>query len=156
LNEPNPGRSRLATLPFRVLLELAALVAAAPRIWNSTTRKLLAAVFLVALVDLNSGHVRDLVRGLVTSWQSSQVLMQLGAIAGALDAEYASYSRYPEPGRFHEFVRTWVKGHPDDPSRDHWGSPIGFAPDGARYELWSCGRDRACGTADDIRYSGGP
>jgi hypothetical protein len=151
-----PERNWLAALPYRVLLEVSALVAAGPKIWSGTARKLAGAVLLVALVDLNTSHVRNVIRGLVTSWQSSQTRMKMGAISAALDAEYASYARYPPPDQFHHFVRSWVQGQGEDPASDYWGSPIALSVDGIRYELWSCGRDTECGTEDDIRYRGGP
>jgi hypothetical protein len=155
MNEP-PARNRLAVLPYRVLLELSALIASAPRLWRSTTRKLVGALVLVALVHVNTSHVQGVIHRLVLSWQSSQTQMKMGAIAAALDAEYASHARYPEPDQFHHFVRTWVDGRGEDPASDYWGYPFSFSTNGSMYWLGSCGRDAQCGTDDDIRYEGGP
>lgn len=157
-DDPRPrrsGRSRLAALPYRAVAELSSLTAGQRRVWSSTTRKLVGAFILIALVDLNSSHVRDVVRGLVGSWQDSQTLMKMGAIAAVLDAEYASYARYPDPHVFHALVRDWIPGQDTDPALDYWGSPILLKVDGVYYELVSCGRDTLCGTADDIRRRGG-
>ena len=156
MTPPPPERNWLAALPYRILLELSGLVSAGPKIWSGTTKKLLGAVLLVALVDVNTSHVRNVIRGLVTSWQASQTQMKMGAIAAALDAEYATYARYPEPDQFLHFVRSWVEGQGEDPASDYWGSPIAFAADGVNYELWSCGRATECGPDYDIRYRGGP
>lgn len=148
-------RSRLATLPYRAVVELSSLVSAHRRLWSRTTHKLIGAFILLALVDLNSSHVRDVVRGLVGSWQAAQTQMKMGAIAAVLDAEYASYARYPEPHAFHALVREWIPGQDSDPARDYWGSPILLEVEGVYYELVSCGRDTVCGTEDDIRRRGG-
>jgi hypothetical protein len=142
-------------LPYRVVAEMASLTSAQRRLWSGTTRKLVGAFIVLALVDLNSSHVRDVVRGLVGSWQASQTLMKMGAIAAVLDAEYASYARYPAPDQFHGFVREWIPGQDSDPARDYWGSPIVLTVDGVYYELVSCGRDTVCGSEDDIRRRGG-
>ena len=150
-----PPRNRLATLPYRALLEVSSVVKTQRGVWTGTTRKLVGAFIVLALVDLNSSHVRDVVRGLVTSWQASQTEMKMGAIAAALDAEYASAARYPGPEQFHEFVRTWVEAPEGDPARDYWGGLIHFTPEGVYYELHSCGKDTVCGSADDIRRRGG-
>ena len=149
------GRSRVATLPYRAVIELSSLVAAQRRLWASTSRKLIGAFIVLALVDLNSSHVRDVVRALVASWQGAQTQMKMGAIAAVLDAEYASFARYPEPHDFHELVREWIPGQETDPARDSWGSLITLTVEGVYYELHSCGRDTVCGTDDDIRRHGG-
>jgi hypothetical protein len=150
-----PERNRVATLPYRFVLEASTLMKAQRGVWTRTTRKLVGAFIVLALVDLNSSHVRDVVRGLVASWQASQTEMKMGAIAAALDAEYASAGRYPSADQFHEFVRTWVAGQDGDPARDYWGSLITFSPEGPYYELHSCGTDTVCGSEDDIRRRGG-
>ena len=150
-----PERNRLATLPYRAILEVSALMKTQRGVWTSTTRKLVGAFIVLALVDLNSSHVRGVVRGLVTSWQASQTEMKMGAIAAALDAEYASSARYPSAEEFHEFVRTWVSAQEGDPARDYWGSVMTFTPEGVYYELHSCGKDTVCGSEDDIRRRGG-
>jgi hypothetical protein len=142
-------------LPYRAVAEMSSLTSAQRRLWSSTTRKLVGAFIVLALVDLNSSHVRDVVRGLVASWQASQTEMKMGAIAAALDAEYASAAQYPAADRFHEFVRTWVTAQEGDPARDYWGSLIAFTPEGVYYELHSCGKDTICGSDDDIRRRGG-
>lgn len=148
-------RGRLASLPYRAVVELPSLTAAQRRLWSGTTRKLIGAFIVLALVDLNSSHVRDVVRGLVDSWQASQTLMKMGAIAAVLDAEYASHARYPAPHEFQAMVREWIPGQASDPARDYWGSPIVLTIDGVYYELVSCGRDGVCGSEDDIRRRGG-
>jgi hypothetical protein len=148
-------RGRLAALPFRSLVEMSAFVAAQRGAWSRTARKLVGAFIVLALVDLNSTHVRDVVRGLVASWQEAETLNKMGIIAATMDAEYASYGRYPEPEAFHDFVRQWVESFEGDPARDYWGTLIVVTVDGVGYELASCGRDRACGTADDLRRRGG-
>lgn len=56
-------RSRLASFPYRAVVELSSLPAAQRRLWSGTTRKLIGAFIVLALVDLNSSHVRDVVRG---------------------------------------------------------------------------------------------
>jgi hypothetical protein len=142
-------------LPYRAVAELSSLTSAQRRLWSSTTRKLIGAFIVLALVDLNASHVRDVVRGLVRSWQDSQTLMKMGAVAAVLDAEYASYARYPKPEEFHGMVREWIPAQDRDPVRDHWGSLMLLKVDGAYYELVSCGQDTVCGTADDIRRRGG-
>jgi hypothetical protein len=149
------GRSRLASLPFRVVAEISSSASTQRGLWARTARKLVGALIVLALVDLNSTHVRDVVRGLVASWQEAQTLNQMGSIAGALDAEYASYARYPDPEAFPEFVRQWVEVIEGDPARDRWGTLITLQVDGYGYELLSCGRDTVCGTGDDIRRRGG-
>jgi hypothetical protein len=150
-----PQRKRLLILPFRAIAEVSALMKTQRGVWTSTARKLVGAFIVLALVDLNSSHVRDVVRGLVTSWQASQTEMKMGAIAAALDAEYASYARFPSADQFHEFVRTWIPGQEGDPARDYWGSLITLTPEGVSYELHSCGKDTVCGSQDDIRRRGG-
>ena len=152
---PRDPPSRLATLPYRAVDELSWLASAPRRLWSRTARKLVGAFIVLALVDLNSTHVRDVVRGLVDSWQAAQTRMKMGAIAAVLDAEYASYARYPAPEQFHALVREWIPGQDTDPARDYWGSPILLEVDGVYYELVSCGRDTVCGSADDIRRRGG-
>jgi hypothetical protein len=142
-------------LPYRVVAEMSSLTSAQRRLWSSTTRKLVGAFIVLALVDLNSSHVRDVVRGLVGSWQASQTQMKMGAIAAVLDAEYASFARYPPPDQFHALVREWIQSPGTDPARDYWGSPILLTVEGVYYELVSCGRDTVCGTEDDIRRRGG-
>lgn len=134
---------------------MSSLTSAQRRLWSGTTRKLVGAFIVLALVDLNSSHVRDVVRGLVSSWQASQTLQKMGAIAAVLDAEYASYARYPAPDDFHAFIREWIPGQESDPARDYWGSLILLTVDGVYYDLVSCGRDTVCGTEDDIRRRGG-
>jgi hypothetical protein len=148
-------RSRLAVLPFRFLLEIGSIVSAQRGTWTRTARKLVGAFIVLALVDLNSSHVRDFVRALVRSWQEAQTQTRMGSLAAALDAEFASYSRYPDPEAFHEFARTWVDSTDGDPARDHWGTLITLSVDGVAYELVSCGRDTLCGTTDDLRRRGG-
>jgi len=150
-----PARNRLLTLPYRAIVEVASLMKTQRGVWTSTARKLVGAFIVLALVDLNSSHVRGVVRGLVTSWQASQTEMKMGAIAAALDAEYASSARYPSAEAFNEFVRTWISGKEGDPARDYWGSLITFMPEGVYYELHSCGKDTVCGSEDDIRHRGG-
>lgn len=150
-----PERNRLATLPYRAMVEVSSLMKTQRGVWTRTARKLVGAFIVLALVDLNSSHVRDVVRGLVMSWQASQTEMKMGAIAAALDAEYASAAQYPPADQFHEFVRTWVSGQEGDPARDYWGSLITFVPEGVSYLLHSCGKDTVCGSEDDIRRRGG-
>lgn len=155
MSVPPGGRRRLRTLPFRALLEMSSLVSGSRGIWTRTTRKLVGAVIVLALVDLNSSHVRDVVRGLVASWQEAETQAKMGAITAALDAEFASFSRYPDPDGFREFVRHWIPGQDTDPASDYWGTPIVLTVDGMGYELVSCGRDTTCGTADDLLRRGG-
>ena len=156
MTDEAPRRSSIATLPYRILLEISSLVAARPKLWTSTARKLVGGVIFVALVDLNSTHVRDFVRELVAAWRTVQTQAKMGAIGAALDAEYASYSRYTPVADFEAFVRTWVEGHGEDPVADSWGAPIALELDGVRYRLRSSGPDGICDTADDVVYAGGP
>ena len=82
--------------------------------------------------------------------------LEMGEMAAALDAEYASTNRYPDAEAFRDFVRHWVRPKgPKDPYYDRWHQPYRYRVDGARYELLSCGPDGACGTPDDIRRQGG-
>ena len=155
MTAPPGSRRRLQTLPFRALLEMSSLVSAQRGVWTRTARKLVGAFIVLALVDLNSSHVRDVVRGLVASWQEAETQAKMGAIAAALDAEFASLSRYPDPAEFQAFVRAWIPGQGTDPAADYWGTPIVLAVDGMGYELLSCGRDGTCGTGDDLRRRGG-
>jgi hypothetical protein len=134
-----------------VLAEVSASNLALRRLWSRTARKLVGVVIVLALVDLNSTHVRDVVRSLVASWQEAQTLDQMAEIAAALDAEYASLGYYPAPEAFHDFARQWVHGIDGDPARDQWGSLIVLTVDGVHYELRSCGPDAVCETKDDIR-----
>jgi hypothetical protein len=82
--------------------------------------------------------------------------MEMGEIAAALDAEYASTAQYPEPDAFRDFVRHWVRPRvPRDPYYDRWSQPLRFRVEGSHYEILSCGPDRTCETADDVRRIGG-
>jgi hypothetical protein len=142
-------------LPFRALVETSAFTAAQRRVWSRTTRKLVAVFIVLALVDLNSTRVHGLMRGLVASWQEAETLHRMGSLAAALDAEFASSSRYPDAEAFHDFARAWIDGLDHDPAADYWGGPITLRVEGVGYELVSCGRDTVCGTADDLRRRGG-
>ena len=155
MSETARPKSGIAALVYRVLVEVGSLVGTRQRLWTSTARKLVGGFVFLALVDLNSSHVRDFVRALVASWRVSQTQMKMGAVAAALDAEYASHARYPPPGEFQAYVRQWVVSTGEDPAADDWGTPLLYHVEGAGYELLSCGPDRACQTTDDVRYRGG-
>jgi hypothetical protein len=141
--------------PYRLLADLFSHLPAAARSWPRFLRFAAALGILVICIDLNSTHVRGVVQGLVHSWSSAQAAHELAEIAAALDAEYASHSRYPDASDFEAFVRRWVKGKQRDPAHDRWGMPVRYRHEGTRFELLSCGPDVECGTRDDIRRQGG-
>jgi hypothetical protein len=141
---------------YRLLLELS-FRRERSHFWAGFLKKLIPTVILIYLIDLNARHFRDIVGQLNTWWGTARTRMEMGEIAAALDAEYASTGKYPEPEGFAEFVRHWVKPKSSlqDPCYDRWRQAFRFDVHGSHYEILSCGPDRTCGTADDIRRQGG-
>jgi hypothetical protein len=140
---------------YRTLLELS-YRRQRSHFWTRFLKKLIPLALLIVLIDANARHFRDVVGRLDAWWRSAQTRMQMGEIAAALDAEYASTGHFPEPGRFREFVRRWVRPRdPRDAYYDRWGQPFRFRLEGSVYEIRSCGPDRSCGTPDDVRRQGG-
>ena len=140
---------------YRVLLELN-FRRKRSHFWARFLKKLIPVLLLVYLIDLNARHFRSMVDELNAWWGAARTRMEMGEMAAALDAEYASTDRYPDAESFRDFVRHWVRPKgPKDPYYDRWHQPYRYHVEGSRYELLSCGPDGACGTADDIRRQGG-
>jgi len=140
---------------YRLLLELS-YRRQRSHFWARFLRKLIPVLLLVFLIDVNARHFRDIVGRINVWWGTARTRMEMGEIAAALDAEYASTAKYPEPEGFRDFVRHWVRPKsPRDPYYDRWHQPFRFRVEGSHYEILSCGPDGACGTADDIRRQGG-
>jgi hypothetical protein len=140
---------------YRLLLELS-YRRQRSHFWSRFLKKLIPLLLLVVLIDMNARHFSEIVGRLNAWWSAAQTRMQMGEIAAALDAEYASTGHFPEPEAFRDFVRRWVRPkQPRDPYYDRWGQPFRFRVEGGFYEILSCGADRACETADDLRRQGG-
>lgn len=122
--------------------------------WARFLKKLIPVALLVFLIDANARHFRDMVGRLNAWWGTASTKMEMGEIAAAVDAEYASAERYPDPQAFGQFVRAWIRRKGRDPAYDRWGQPFRFQVDGTRYEILSCGPDAVCGTPDDIQRQG--
>lgn len=152
---PGPRPHPWAVLFWRLVLELS-YRRQRSHFWARFLKKLIPALILVFLIDVNARHFRDVVGRLNDWWGTARTRMEMGEIAAALDAEYASTATYPEPEAFRDFVRHWVRPKtPRDPYYDRWRQPFRFRVEGSYYEILSCGPDGACATPDDIRRQGG-
>jgi hypothetical protein len=140
---------------YRVLLELS-YRRKRSHFWSRFLKKLIPTLLLVYLIDVNARHFRDMVGALNAWWGTARTRMEMGEMAAALDAEYASTDRYPDPEAFRDFVRRWVRPKsPRDPYYDRWHQPYRYHVQGAHYEILSCGPDGVCGNDDDVRRQGG-
>jgi hypothetical protein len=153
---PGPRPHPWSVAFYRVLLELN-YRRQRSHFWARFLKKLIPVLLLIYLIDVNARHFHEIVGQLNAWWGTAQTRMEMGAIAAALDAEFASTERYPEPKDFKDFVRHWVRPHgrDRDPYHDRWGQPFQLRVEHTYYEILSCGPDRLCGTADDIRRVGG-
>jgi type II secretion system (T2SS) protein G len=152
---PGPRPHPWSVAFYRVLLELN-YRRQRTHFWARFLKKLIPALLLVFLIDFNARHFRDMVGRLNAWWGTARTRMEMGEMAGALDAEYASTDRYPAPEAFRDFVRHWVRPNSThDPYYDRWHHAYRYRVDGARYEILSCGPDGECGTDDDVRRPGG-
>jgi hypothetical protein len=93
---------------YRLLLELT-YRRQRSHFWVRFLKKLIPVLLLIYLIDVNSRHFREIVGQLNAWWGTAQTRMEMGAIAAALDAEFASTARYPETKDFEDFVRHWVR-----------------------------------------------
>ncbi|PYQ14741.1 MAG: hypothetical protein DMF80_11795 [Acidobacteria bacterium] len=153
--EPPPPRPHpWSVLFYRLLLELSYRRQRA-HFRARFLKKLIPILLLVFLIDFNARHFRDIVGRLNAWWGTARTQMEMGEIAAAVDAEYASTARYPEADEFKEFIRRWIRPRDRNPAFDRWGQPFLFRVEGPRYEILSCGPDSVCGTADDIHRQGG-
>jgi hypothetical protein len=140
---------------YRLLLELS-YRRQRSHFWSRFLKKLIPVLLLIYLIDVNARHFRDMVSALNAWWGIARTRMEMGEIAAALDAEFASTDRYPDAEAFRDFVRKWVHPKsPHDPYYDRWHQPYRYRVDGARYELLSCGPNALCGDSDDVRRQGG-
>ena len=140
---------------YRLLLELS-YRRKRSHFWSRFLKKLIPMLLLIYLIDVNARHFRDIVGALNAWWGIARTRMEMGEIAAALDAEFASTDRYPDPEAFRDFVRRWVHPKsPHDPYYDRWHQPYRYRVEGARYEILSCGPNAVCGDTDDVRREGG-
>jgi len=157
---PPPGPSPASrphpwsVLFYRILLDLS-YRRQRTHFWARFLKKLIPLALLIFLIDLNARHFRDMVARLNAWWGTARTRMEMGEIAAAVDAEYASTGSYPEPQAFRAFVRQWIRPKGRNPAYDRWGQPFQYRAEGPLYEILSCGPDAVCGTPDDIRRQGG-
>jgi hypothetical protein len=78
----------------------------------------------------------------------------MGAIASALFAEQTSGQALPAPERLEDYIHSWIAPtRSRDPAFDPWGQPYLLLRQDDGWQLVSCGSDKLCGTADDLRRS---
>jgi Zn-dependent protease with chaperone function len=99
-----------------------------------------------ALPDVAAGGLED-------AAFSAQIEQEIQSLADAVEAHRSELGTLPESAE--QMYATWTRLNPDtdEPHDPYTQERYGYAIEGARYTIWSAGKDTQFGSEDDLYYA---